>query len=113
MILHYEFGGDDYNPGDDFDYEIDYGQVIEAIAAMHRDEFFDMLKRKGKICPKSDEEVKLLRKARAVIQQAYEKLLSDGDFVTEEIEKDYYEIIQEYFYEEAHSSYIASQGSDY
>lgn len=39
MIIKYEFGGDDYEAGDDFEYEVDYTDVRDALRYIIKKEF--------------------------------------------------------------------------
>lgn len=39
MLINYEFGGDDYEAGDDFEYEVDYTDVRHALRYIIKKEF--------------------------------------------------------------------------
>ena len=102
MVVTYEFDGDDYNPGTEFEYEVDYDQRVEAIADYMADNYIHHIVQKNK---PSSEQVKKLRHSKKILADAFAYTLKDFDLVSDEVEDDLEEIIKEYWEEEAYEAY--------
>jgi hypothetical protein len=85
MIINYSFGGDEYEVGDDFEYEVDYTDVRDALRHIIKKEF--------------------------QIKQEDEKTLKLLDFIIKDLDVDdaleaYFEDdLRDYFYDEAYEAY--------
>lgn len=106
MTITYEFGGDDYHAGDDFEYEVDYDQRVEAIADYMADNYIHHIIQKHK---PSSEQVKKLRLSKRVLVEAFIYTLKDFDLVSDEVEDDMVDIIKEYWEEDAQEQWINSK----
>jgi hypothetical protein len=102
MVVTYYFDGDDYNPGTEFEYEVDYDQRVEAIANYMADNYIQHL---NKQCKFSDEQISKLRLSKSVLAKAFSYTLKDFDLVSDEVEDDLEEIIKEYWEEDAYEVY--------
>lgn len=102
MEVTYYFDGDDYNPGVEFGYEVDYNQRVEAIADYMADNYIHHIVQKNK---PSSEQVKKLRHSKKILADAFAYTLKDFDLVSDEVEDDLEEIIKEYWEEEAYEAY--------
>ena len=98
MVITYEFGGDDYHAGEDFEYEVDYARRIEAIADYMADNYIHHVIQKHK---PSTEQVTKLRQSKKVLADAFEYTLKDFDLISDEVEDDMIDIIKEYCEEDA------------
>lgn len=103
MILNYEFGGNDYEPGDDFEYEVDYDEVVEAISYYMADSYIHHIVHTNKNLP--PDKVKDLIKGKKVLAKALAYVFKNFDLVTDEVEDDMMDIIKEYYQEEAYEAY--------
>lgn len=106
MIITYEFGGNDYEPGDDFEYEVDYDQRVEAIANYMADNYIHHIVQKHK---PSTEQVKRLRHSKQILADAFAYTLKDFDLVSDEVEDDMIDIIKEYWEEDAQEQWNDSK----
>ncbi len=98
MILNYEFGGNDYESGDEFNYEVDSDEIIEAIVDYMADNYL-FYGRKNHIFV--DETPEALRKTKRAIKDVLKITFKDFDLVTDEVENDMVDIIKEYYEEDA------------
>ena len=106
MTITYEFGGDDYHAGEDFEYEVEYDQRVEAIANYMADNYIHHVIQKHK---PSSEQVKKLRLSKQVLADAFYYTLKDFDLVSDEVEDDMVDIIKEYWEEDAQEQWINSK----
>ena len=106
MTITYEFGGDDYHSGDDFEYEVDYDQRVEAIADYMADNYIHHIIQKHK---PSAEQVKRLRHSKKILADAFAYTLKDFDLVSDEVEDDMADIIKEYWEEDAQEKWNDSR----
>lgn len=107
MVLHYEFGGDDYHEGDDFEHEVDRDQIVEAIADYMADSFIAFLIRK-KNPDKTGAD--LLRKQKRTVKQIFQWLIKEYDLLyDDEDERDWEDIIKEYWEDEASEQWSESK----
>jgi putative lipoic acid-binding regulatory protein len=106
MTITYEFGGDDYHSGDDFEYEVEYDQRVEAIADYMADNYIHHIIQKHK---PSSEQVKKLRHSKKILADAFAYTLKDFDLVTDEVEDDMVDIIKEYWEEDAQEQWNDSK----
>lgn len=102
MTITYEMGGDDFYPGEDYDFELDHDMVVEAIADCMADNYINHVIHKNK---PSSEQVKKLRHSKKVLADAFAHTLKDFDLVTDEVEDDMVDIIKEYWQETAYEEY--------
>lgn len=104
MILNYVFGGDDDHEGDDYDYEIEYDDVITAVADYFCSCFINDYVRKK--C-KTHEEVNAAKssKTRLTVRHIIEYVLKEFDLVTDDVEEDMRDIITDYYESDAYSDY--------
>lgn len=109
MLLHYEFGGDDYEQGDEFNYEIDWKQVVEAIADYYAGDIVRHLMKKNPNMTTDDKNK--LTKARPIIKQIAEFIFKDYDFITEDEETFFEDEIHAYFEDEAYEEWSSSRPS--
>ena len=98
MIITYEFGGDDYHDGEDFEYEV--------IADYMADNYIHHIIQKHN---PSSEQVKKLRHSKRVLVEAFSYTLKDFDLVTDDLEDDMVDIIKEYCEEDALEEWINSK----
>ena len=103
MTLFYEFGGDEYHVGDDFEYEIDSDEVVEAISYYMADSYIHHIVHKHKNLP--PDKVKDLIKGKKVLAKALAYVFKNFDLVTDEVEDDMEDIIKEYYEDEAYEAY--------
>ena len=106
MVITYEFGGDDYHDGENFEYEVDYDQRVEAIADYMADNYIHHIIQKHN---PSSEQVKKLRHSKRVLAEAFAYTLKDFDLVTDDLEDDMVDIIKEYCEEDALEEWINSK----
>lgn len=106
MVINYEFGGDDYTPGDDFEFEVDYDQRVEAIVDYAVDTFFSYIYRKYKL---SSEQYAQLKKGRKSLMEAFTFFCNTLELITDEVEESCREIIKEYWETEAMSQWSDSK----
>lgn len=107
MRLTYEFGGDDYERGDQFEYEIDWKQVVEAIADYYAGDIVRHLMKKNPNMTTDDKNK--LTKARPIIKQIAEFIFRDYDFITEDEEVYFEDEIHAYFEDEAYKEWSSSR----
>lgn len=106
MVINYEFGGDDYTPGEDFEFAVDYDQRVEAIADFTVDNFLSHLMHKYKL---SSEQYARLKKSRKSLIEAFTFFCNELDLISEEVEESCKEIIAEYWEKEAHEQWKESK----
>lgn len=104
MILNYVFGGDDDHEGDDYDYEIEYDDVIKAIADYFCSCFISDYVHKH--C-KTQEEIEAAKsiKTKRIIKHILEYVLKEFDLVTDDVEEDMRDIITDYYESDAYTEY--------
>ena len=102
MIITYEFGGDDYHDGEDFEYEVDYDKRVEAIADYMADNYIHRIIHKHN---PSSEQVKKLRHSKRVLAEAFAYTLNDFGLLTDDMK----DIIKEYCEEDAQEEWINSK----
>jgi hypothetical protein len=85
MIINYSFGGDEYEVGDDFEYEVDYIDVQDALRHIIKKEF--------KIKKEDEKALKLL-----------DFIIKDLD-VDDALEAYFEDDLRDYFYDEAYEAY--------
>ena len=102
MILHYEFGGDDYHSGDEYNYEVSSDEVTEAVADYMADNYLYYLKKKHQF---TSEQLHKLDQTKKVLVDAFNYTLKDFDIVTNDIEKDLEDIIHNYWENEAYKEW--------
>ena len=104
MILNYVFGGDDDHEDDDYDYEIEYDDVIKAIADYFCSCFIMHYVREK--C-KTQEEIKAARssKTKSIVRHIIEYVLKEFDLVTDDFEEDMRDIITDYYESDVSSDY--------
>ena len=107
MIITYEFGGDDYHSGDDFEYEVDYDQRVEAIANYMADNYIHHFIQHHRNA--SSEQIKKLRSSKSTIVKILTVTLMDFDLVSDEVEDDMIDIIKEYWEDDAQDEWINSK----
>lgn len=111
MVVYYEFGAHDDYDGEEFEYEIDYDQRIEAVASWMADDYVAHLIRKENA---SSEQIKKLNGiTRKILAKAYAYTLKSFDLMTDDVEDDMRDVIKEYWEEEAYEAYKESKDSDY
>ena len=103
MILHYEFGGDDDNPGEDWDHEIDYQDVEKAVAYIMPASLIPVLVRKTNAS--SDQRDKLI-KMRPIFEDIIQIVLHEFDLVSDTLEEDFRDDIESYYENEAYEEWL-------
>jgi len=106
MVLHYEFGGDDYHEGDDFEYDVDRDQIVEAIADYMADDFIAFLLKKKNI--QDDNGRKLIRNQKSTVKKIFQWLIKEFDLLYDD-EDDWKDIISEYWEDEASEEWLNSK----
>lgn len=104
MILNYVFGGDDDHEGDDYDYVIEYDDVIKAVADYFSSCFISDYVRNH--C-KTQGEIEAAKsiKTKRTIRHILEYVLKEFDLVTDDVEEDMRDIITDYYESDAYSDY--------
>ena len=102
MILHYEFGGDDDHPGEDWDHEIDYHDVEKAVACIMADALIHTLARKTNASP--GQRYKLI-KMRPIFENLIQIILNRFDLVSDTLEEDFRDDIESYYENEAYEEW--------
>lgn len=106
MIINYEFGGDDDHAGDDWEFEVSYDMRIEAIADYFADDYINHTVKTTKA---SQEQEQKLRSSKKVIKDLLSYVLKDGDLITDEIEEDFRDVIEEYWEDEAYEEWDSNR----
>lgn len=106
MLLHYEFGGDDDHVGDDYEYDISYKQVEEAIADYFADNYLYHIKREHRLTP---DQLHKLSQTKKVLKDAFLYTLKDFDLITDDVEEDLEEVIHDYWEDEAFSDWVSNR----
>lgn len=102
MILHYEFGGDDDHPGEDWDHEIDYYDVEKALAYIMADYIIPTLVRKTNASPSQRDK---LIKMRPIFENIIQIVLHEFDLVSDTLEEDFRDDIEDYYENEAYEEW--------
>lgn len=108
MTIIYEFGGDDYDPGEDFAYEISYDGMLEAVSNYMADSYIHRVIQKHK---PSSEQAKKLRLSKHVLADAFYYTLKDFELIPDEdcLDEDMIDAVKEYWEEEAREEWINSK----
>lgn len=110
-MIHYEFGGDDYHSGEDFEYDPKPGEEIEAIASYMVDDYIHHLLHSQKLSVHklSSEQIDLIRNARKNLRDCVNHILDSYDLVTDDLKDDMSDQIKEYLEERAQEEWNDSR----
>lgn len=110
-MIHYEFGGDDYHSGEDFEYDPEPGEETEALASYMVDDYIHhLLHAQSKTVHKlSSDQIDMIRKAKKNLQSCIEYILDSYDLVTDDLKDDMADQIKEYLEERAQEQWNNSK----
>lgn len=105
MTITYEMGGDDFHPGEDYDFELDQDMIIEAVSDYMADNYLFYGRKNHKFL---DETPEALRRTKRAIKEVLKFTLKDFELVTDDVESEMVDIIKEYYEEEAYEEWANS-----
>lgn len=110
-MIYYEFGGDDYHDGEEFEYDPEPGEEIEALASYMVDDYVHHLlhSQNKAVLKMSSEQIDMVRKAKKNLQACLEYILYSYDLVTDDLKDDMADQIKDYLEDRAQEQWNNSR----